>query len=359
MIRLYGHLRGGGSFAQVTAGMEAALYAHDKLAGFVSIDVEDGDDEPRGYDAPVSLNVGAPMGLVAAHRQGSHKAHWLLLAPNGEVLPPGLVSALTEPSAALPKGVLDGGLLAPSAWGAEVLRRSFPPDTKILVARHGVEDVFRPSPFQREAVRREHRYEEKFTVLHMSSGESRRKGTVELIHAWRFARPRLPPRARLIITMAMAEVTNVLWETGGRNFSEEQIDIYPAFTLSTKETVSLYGSMHLLCQPSRAEGFGLCPLEARCSGVPVAATTTTGFSEHMPGPGVVKIESGPVSSLGDFPGSLAPSVQPEAIAAALVAAYESWPTLDEEAMGHAQELRREWTWARGSADAIRQMTEET
>lgn len=100
----------------------------------------------------------------------------------------------------------------------------------------------------------------------------------------------------------------------------------------------------------------MCPLEARCCGVPVAGTTNTG-SEHMSGPGVVQIPSGPSSPMGDFPGSMAPSVKPEDIAAALVEAYNSWPKLDEEAMGHADKLRATWTWAAGSAAAIQQMME--
>ena len=44
-----------------------------------------------------------------AHQLGRHLSHWLMLAPNGEALPNGLVEMLLETSAILPRGMLTGG----------------------------------------------------------------------------------------------------------------------------------------------------------------------------------------------------------------------------------------------------------
>ena len=51
--------------------------------------------------------------------------------------------------------------------------------------------------------------------------------------------------------------------------------------LDVGDMASYLGGFDLVCQPSRAEGFGLVPLEARACGVPVAATLCTGHADHM------------------------------------------------------------------------------
>jgi glycosyltransferase involved in cell wall biosynthesis len=109
----------------------------------------------------------------------------------------------------------------------------------------------------------------------------------------------------------------------------------------------IYQSCHLVCQPSRGEGFGMCPLEARACGVPVVATATTGHSDHMsPQPaGCVVVATGDDSPINDGPGALAPSLSVEAVEAALEEAYKSWRELHRAALEAAPAVAEEWSWA--------------
>jgi len=115
----------------------------------------------------------------------------------------------------------------------------------------------------------------------------------------------------------------------------------------------------LLCQPSRAEGFGLCPLEARASGVPVCATLCTGHGSHMENgdPGVVAIAHGPDAPIDDatHPNSVAPSVDPEEIGGALTECYQRWGALSRQARDAAPHVSARWSWAKQTGDWLRKV----
>jgi hypothetical protein len=152
------------------------------------------------------------MGLVQAHRIGQHQSHWLLLAPNSEALPKGLVEALTRPSESLPRGLLTGGLLTPSAWAASVLRRLVP-GKPVVVAPHGVNpDVHTAVEAERVRPRQEYKHG-LFSVLHMTSSETERKSTQALLRAWKIAKQakQLPARAKLYVMMNPVHMSRLRW----------------------------------------------------------------------------------------------------------------------------------------------------
>lgn len=364
-VRLYGDMTGEHSFAQVTRGMGVALSAAGELAGSCPVDQEQFDDGSNewmsGQDAPIALNCGSPMALMHAHRMGQHKSHWLLLAPNGESLPDKLVEALTMPSEILPRGLLTGGLLTPSAWAANVLRRLFP-DRPIVVAPHGVSpDVHKTDREAREAARVSFRLGQ-FNVLHMTSSETERKSTKFLLRAWKQAKDEgfLPKQAKLFVMMNPLHLNKIRWWSADFGLTDDDVLASPGLTYDQHGVAALYGSMHAICQPSRGEGFGLVPLEALACGVPIIATACTGHSECLGSspPGAVIVEHGPLASMDDFAGSMAPTVTVAAIRDALAKSYAYWGSFAENAEQNAEAIAREWSWENKNVPAVRRMIQE-
>lgn len=362
-VRVYGHVNDQASFAQVTRGMCRALSAVGEFAGLWPLDRDLDDQEGMiGASAPVSLNLGTPMGLMHAHRMGSHRSHWLLLAPNSEGLPMGLTEALLAPSDVLPYGLLTGGLLAPSAWAASVLRRAVPDSMPVIVAPHGVTPgVHRADLAARDAARMAFRLGQ-FNVLHMTSSELERKSTQTLLRAWKQAKQEgfLPGGAKLYVVMNPTQMSKLRWWCADLGLGDADVLGAPGLAYDQAGVAAMYGSMHAICQPSRAEGFGCVPLEALACGVPIIATACTGHSEYLGSkpPGAVIVEHGELAPMDDFPGSMAPAVTQLAIRDALASAYMYWGSLAANAEQNAEALATEWSWENKNGPAIRRMLQE-
>lgn len=363
MIRLYGHARGEASFAQVTRGLRSVLASTDNLAGFYSVDDQQLDQSmPPGSDAPVALNVGAPMATALTHVVGRHKRHWLLLAPNSEQLPEGLAKALSESTAQYPNGLIDG-VLAPSAWAAGVLGRAMP-GIEVVEAPHGVNpEIHKPDLNAHHHVQWAFR-DGRFSVLHLTSTDTERKGTPHLLLAWKqlMAAKSLPELAKLHVVVDPYNMNDLRrWLLHNGLFEEPSIRLHAGLSRSQTELAQLYRWSHVVCQPSRGEGFGLVPLEARCCGTPVVTTTACGHSEHVKEGdiGVEIVPTGPdLAPQRDFSGSLSPRLEHEDVAAALLRAYNNWNELSAAAFSNATGLAQEWSWAAKNASILRRIGEQ-
>lgn len=360
-VRVYGYGTGESSFAQVTRGLLGVLRGMGELAGFYPID-GDPESQPEelrgGESAPLSLNIGSPDGILRAHRYGGHRKHWLLLAPNSETISHGFVEGITKRSDVLPEGLLTGGFLTPSTWGKNVIERAFP-DRQIIVAPHGVtEEVHTPSYAMLAATAHEYSLG-LFNVLHLSSTESDRKSTRRLMEAWKRLKTgrSLPETAKLYILMNPTEVSRLRWWAADIGLKTEDVEIEPGLVHNQRSIAALYSTMHVVCQPSRAEGFGMVPLEALCMGVPVVATASTGHAEFASTglPGLVVVPHGPSAPIDDFPGATAPTVSVEAIASMLQYAYVRWLSLAEAARQNAPALASEWSWQKKNERPLKKM----
>lgn len=344
MIRLYGHLQG--SFRTVTLGLKLAFEEFGVLSGYVIGEAQDFDTEPEpGADAPIAVVTGSPLRVWLAHRQGAHKEVWLMLAPNSEGIPPQLRQQLVQ--------IVDGtplvtGFLAPSTWAQEVLKREFP-EHEVKLCQHGVLPTFYPVENSQHSSK---------TVLHVTSTETSRKSTKPLLRAWKTYREN-GGALQLLVMCNPEYLGQVNYYAASLGLGMDEVRFLSGQNLEYDMWAAVYRGVRYVIQPSRAEGFGLVPLESLSCGTPVALTNCTGHGEYLPTPGVLEIAHRSLGESDDFWGSRAPVVKEEDILEALLhlEQEEEYSRLFSEAQGGAAELAAKWTWKRGAALVVAEWSE--
>jgi glycosyltransferase involved in cell wall biosynthesis len=349
---LYG-TRSRGSFEVVTTGLERALLAHGALDGVVRMDKQD-DTGASGGTSPRAILVGNPFFSKTVHFRGIHDELWLLLAPNSEGVPEDIIEDLTAKVFSLSKqqevSTLTG-LLAPSKWAQGVLQRCFP-TLPVKHVPHGVLSEFQAVPETRVHALTDFGARGAFRCLHATSTDRGRKGTKELLRAWKKIEMQVP-HAQLCVTCQpplIPILQDFALKLGCRRVSFVQNHYF------TRELwVSGLNQLHCVIQPSRGEGFGLVPLEAMACGVPVVATNCTGHSEYMPTdptPGVEIVSHGSIEDCDDYPGSKAPTVSVEAIEEAILRMHAGYARHHEEALARANATRDSWAWEKVTKEGL-------
>lgn len=337
-IHLYGHEIGEGSFVQVTRGVRRALEHHGLLGGFTPETLAAEDEEPGR--SRVALHVG-----WCWNSRRYHERRWALVAPNSNGIPARVVEHLRG------RGVC--GIAAPSRWALETLRETFGKEIMVL-APHGITPGIHGPVDDSGALRAV--YPDEFRVLHVTSTDFSRKGTRELVTGWTMAlgAGHLPSRSSLVIVGTDA----VVYDPFIRKAERVGVRAVRPVGLPPADWASRLRGFHAVCQPSRAEGFGLVPLEALACGVPVVATVVTGHSEYMSAttPGVVVVPAGPDSRSDDFPGATAPTVSADGIATALAEAYRQWPRISAAARSASPAIVERWAWERVMQGALEEMS---
>jgi glycosyltransferase involved in cell wall biosynthesis len=280
------------------------------------------------------------------------------VTPNSTHVPPRQLAAILE----LP----NPHILSASEWGTQVIANSLvdmgveaglssaPP---IHTVHHGISG-FAPVTEELDKTHDDF-YEGKFRVVHFSTTEGERKGTLELLQAWpMFLACGGPVSTELILVldyharMALKERMNDIGMVTPQNVLFLGRGDLDAATMS-----GFLCRHHLVCAPSRGEGFSLAPLESRACGVPVVTTTSTGNSAgHCEGPGVIPIhQNPPLLPIDDGPGALALAVEPGCIAEALALARGNWLELSAAARKAAPQIARDWSWQKQLAPLVEQL----
>ncbi len=336
-MRFYGFTGGHGSYAQVLRGFQEA-FLPKKIATYA---VDDG----RHRHSTVAANhkVGVFLGPPVTARvmlASGHATRFVMVAPNSTWLPDELVRLLEEVATEI---------LVPSEWAREILLKYT--SRPVMTVQHGVLSGFRHSPVLEESVQKTYG-RGAFDVAHFSSTGRQRKGTRELILAWRLLRKRgaLPPLARLFIVIPSDEGLTVQLDVG----PSEDIAYRDRLNFPPEQLSQIYSECHVVCQPSRGEAFGMVPLEALASGTPVIASRCTGHEQWMTGlgvdHGVVSVRMGALEPIDDGPGALAPALDVEALANALDYASRHFLALKEAALSSAAAIRERHSWKRQLAE---------
>lgn len=343
MIRVYGTQKGNTSWPRVTAGMVQGLEEIGELASFFEIGemFEIDDCVETGHDASIGVFVGAPNRCKILRSRGEHPNRLAIVAANSSWLPEGTLRWMRESVT---------GLIGPSTYSCEVLR-NYSEGLPVYLWPHGVSRVFAPGQdyisFGKHA-----RDVGKFRVLHLASTYMERKGTEQLIEAWcKLIREGLLPSTstlNIVLDPPHGYAQNAI-DKYCVDDQEYQIKLHHPVNMSEHDMRSMFLSHHLVCQPSRCEGFGMIPVESRACGVPVCATACTGHADHIDAdaPGVAVIKHGEDAPIDDGPGAMAPSVSSFDVAESLIYAYDNWDKLATNAADHYPKLISKWSWAAG------------
>ena len=356
LARIYGRVIGHGSLAVVTEGFRSALAGQDALAGVYGVDADIGDEieDTSGSNAPHGIYVGPLHAVGRMFEKGRHQHHWIMVTPNSDQLPRDLVKQL--------KAYRENHsvhFIAPSRWASNIVANFL---GSCQTVPHGVSPEYRVNDeYAREVAKLYEALE--FRVLHFSTSARQRKGTVELLKAWltfqgggRGWTTQLlcvmdyEAKAALEEAIADGEIQN--WKT-----LSESVRLIDRAELPPEHMARNLSRAHVVCQPSRGEGFGLIPLQALCCGVPIVATQVTGHSEYLraDSPGEVYVTTGEMAPIDDLPGSQAPSLEPGAISDALIVAHWKWRQLHAEALAGAPLWRSNWSWKASLEPFIEQL----
>lgn len=263
-VQIYGSFSGYDSFAIVARNLANVLQRRRfnvQVFGLRSL-------YPRYTDmhAPVGLETSAPTGIFVGYPEGSvgaltgHTVRILFTVCESSTIPDSWVDACNKATL----------VCVPSRFCHDVFTQCGV-RTKIMIVPHGIDLALIP-PTPNNDVHFKNK-----TFLHVTAAMSfpQRKGTSQLILAFRELTKRHKNLRLLIKTPDKKRMEKSL-DTLQLNSSELQIIDDEMFTL-----FPLYHVVDAVIQPSRGEGFGMVPVEARCAGTHVILTNSTGHKDHF------------------------------------------------------------------------------
>jgi len=340
LIRVYRPGRNNNSFGVVADGIEEAASEHHLYAGRCDYSIPD-DDQYEGANAPVGLVCGDPGALGLCEFYG-HKERVLVLAANSSHIPQPVLDSIRI------RGCTR--IWTPSGWSATQIRNAMrgegPP---VEVVPHGISRVYSPventewlkqtpmfSSLRRVGV----------SLVHLAESSQERKGTVELIRA--FEPWVASPSIHLTLVMAPLQAENIRTVIEDLYGNAANIRVMQRWNMTPANMRLAYQCFDAVVQPSRAEGFGLVPLEALACGVPVLVTRSTGHLQWLKHShnffGVVQVPVGELEPTRYDDGGLAPFVDHLQIRSALGHLIENIDLWKTQARANAKDILDAWNW---------------
>ena len=340
LLRVYGPGRNWNSFGIVAAGIAEAAKARGLLAGVCFYSQT--DSEHNGVEAPVGIVCGDPMGLGLCKFYG-HKERILVLAANSSHIPNDTIKAILHHGCTC--------IWTPSEWSKGQIRTHHALDNvDVYVVPHGVSSVcckVRDSEWLAGTPLYASLRKPGVSLLHLAESSIDRKGTSELIQAFEPWVGKEDVHLTLVIAPLQVDRVKAIvddrYEGGASN-----IRVMGRFNMDPGAISLAYQCFDGVVQPSRAEGFGIVPLEALASGVPALASEATGHlqwmgREEFPGLVCMRVGSEALALYDDI--GMAPTVNRTYLRQSLKTLIESNQRLKSEAQQHASTVHMSWSWA--------------
>lgn len=354
LVRLYGSFNGHDSAASVTSGWSRVLQERRLLGGTFSMRNQEYCKDWGAAMMPVAL-VTDIKELPSALGNEHNEVH-VVLATHSNWAPAPLLDCLRDPRVTV---------LATSQVVMQQVR-CIAPSVAVQVVAHGIDPAFFPlTGEQKESLKQSSLWTqlrgEGINFLHMCESSMQRKGTFELLRAFSSIINKAPPFCSLAIVASAEARVQLHNALSGLGKAASHVRIIPRLNAPPDKLRWVYACFDAIVQPSRAEGFGLCPLEGLCMGIPCAITTDCGHREwavvtrpavhraewsmqsSCTVEGVMEIASGP-SGEPLFEPAPAPVVRPQDIEACLDRMLTSVTDFATVARAHATHLRSVWNW---------------
>jgi glycosyltransferase involved in cell wall biosynthesis len=243
-------------------------------------------------------------------------------------------------------------VLVPSQWMASIVRAA-DVQTPMFVVNHGVGPDFR--------LNQERMFTDPppFVFLHPCAAVyyPERKGTPQALEAFsRLVDDGYDVTLRLVVGNKTKPIRKLI--DGLPGSANERLQIYShAGSRPQDDIAEAYRDCHALLAPSRAEGFGLIPLECRSLGTPVVQTMCTGHADHLDPDllpaewGVVVVKSGPLAPAWVSIGQ-APAVGAADVYQAMRHLMDHYEELKLAAVDKAEAVFHAWQWGTVTAPLV-------
>ena len=326
-IQFYGYWHGSGSFARISNAIGWALRRRGLQGNVMQIN----EYSPRYEDTPwpVGFNKGAEVAICVGYplsAQGwldGHAQRVLVTVCETDPIPKAWVDACNTTTL----------VVVPSEWCKEVLEASGV-NVPIMVVPHGVDRIINPVP--QVCPRGEH-----VKLLHVTGALSFpwRKSTSQVLLAYKHLKKTHPELALFLRTPRTPSLDRALAELNA-----------PGIVLEGQSQNGdiLYESYDAVIQPSRGEGFGMVPLEARCLGVPALLTRLTGHGQHFATGVDIEVHAGHTALMSsqDNNGGFAPTVTVQAVGHAIEELLADLQGHQQRATAWAVKKAHLWRWTR-------------
>lgn len=306
-----------------------AVAAHDYRRSIPAAGGRPGVFADRAFltpDAPIGVFHGLPYTELPEAMAG-HRFRVGCLVCDADVVPPGEIEVCHESFDLV---------VVPSGFCRRVFQASGL-RTPVLVVPHGVGPDFRPVPDRRPDV---------FTFYNAYDQiRDYRKSGAELIRCFVKAFDR-DPGIRLRLRTAMSRTLKAQLDDADA-WEVVTVDEHP---LPEPEYARVFSEVHATVHASKAEGFGMVPLQSLACATPVIAPCTTGLRDYLTSDNAMLLETaGMVPAVGDTGcevGGMYHGIDEDHLVQCLRAMHDNWPEEAAKARAAAPRIRQQYSWSR-------------